>query len=164
MWLTLILRNWQLVLIALLSLALGASTIHGRLLTAERNLAQNSLSEYKATQAAMAESEKAMSDKVIEGIRNDFHAQTAAIEKNAFNNAKARFGACPALSSNFPDRVRSRDQIYNGEAGGAQGIDATSTEQVAVGRPFIEACASDAGMILLWQNWATHNALPISKE
>ena len=161
MWLTLILRYWYIAVIASLSLALTLSMSHGRLLTAELKAVQNSLSEYKATQAAMASSTKVTSDRVIEEIKHDYKIQTAAIKATAFANAKARFGTCNSVLSRLP----ARDTLRDGQAGSAGSADdAHQQEPVVVGADFIESCARDANVTELWKRWATGNQLITSKE
>ena len=161
MWPLTPLNQAWLIAIALLTLALGASTLLGRAWKAERDEKIAVIDFMKRE----AESYRAQSEIATKEINDDHYALVEQIrEKNlALENAKKRFGACNAAGGITAVRVPDVP-AGAGEADRTETTHATEPELVAVDRPFIDACALDAGRLQLWQQWAMSNQLPISKE
>ena len=156
MWLSLILRNWQLLAIALLTAALTASMLHGRAVTAERDA---KIAEIDSMRHA-AQQYKTQSEQIAKEISDAHREHVLAAERNAFENAKRKFGTvarCPAVG--LGTRGVLPTQHGDGETVSPGGTDVPAEEQVAVGREFINDCAFDASTVLLWQDWARRNQL-----
>lgn len=149
------------IAILLLSLALGASMLHGRALKAERDEKIAVIDFMKRE----AESYRAQSEIAATEINDAFTTLTDQIKGKdlALLNAKKRFGSCNVAGGITAVRVPDVPASA-GEADRTETTHATEPELVAVDRPFIDACALDAGRLQLWQQWAMSNQLPISKE
>ena len=149
MWLTMIFRNWQLVVIGLLSLALTLSHIHGRVLKAELG-EKTAVIEYMRSAAQAYKDQSAITAKEInDGIPKLLEQAKAS----AVANYKKRYLGNDACG------IRA-----NGLSVVPTGSGETISTEVADGVPeseFISACASDAAIIGQWQQWARLNQLPV---
>lgn len=158
-----IFAQWKLILLVTGILLVTALSMRLQTVTAQRNLAVQELASYKKAAEDAAALAKDQSDHALKETKRDYELQKAAIEKTAWANAKARFSTCNAANGIRLDGLRPGDALHNGETGSASATDAAPEESVAVGRSFVESCASDAGAILLWQQWAVNNKLEIAK-
>ena len=158
MWLTMIFRNWQLVVIGLLSLALTLSHIHGRVLKAELG-EKTAVIEYMQREA---ETFAERSDQIAKETNSAFTQLVDQIKDKelALKNAKARFGACNAAGGITAVRLPNVPGSV-GQADSASGPYDTREERVAVSAEFINDCAIDAALVGLWQKWATLNGLVV---
>ncbi len=159
-----LMREWKLTLLAMATALFLAQSMRLQVVTAQRELAIQDLQNYKQAAEAAATTAKAQSDHALKETKREYEIQKAAVEKAAWANAKARFGSCNVAGGIRLDGLLTRDQIRDGETGSAGTADATAEESVAVGRSFIEACATDSSTILLWQRWATLNELKVSEQ
>ncbi len=158
MWLTMIARNWQAAVIALLGLGLALSLSHGRYLSAKLDAKTAVIDSMKRE----AESYRARSEIAATEINDAFTTLTDQIKGKdlALLNAKKRFGSCNVAGG--ITAVRLPDVPTGaGEADRTETTHATEPELVAVDRPFIDHCALDAGHLQLWQQWAIANDLPV---
>ena len=158
MWLTLALKHWYLIVIGCLICALGAMTLHSRVLKAERDAKIAEIDFMKRE----AESYRAQSEINAKEINDAFTTLTDQIKGKdlALLNAKKRFGSCNVAGD--ITAVRLPDVPAGaGEADRTETTHATEPELVAVDRPFIDHCALDAGHLQLWQQWAIANDLPV---
>jgi hypothetical protein len=160
MWLSLILRNWQLAVIALLSLALTLSHIHGRYLKSELS---EKIAEIEAMKSAAIEYSR-QSEASAKEISDAFKS---VVDKNKANEtalkaARARFGSCHA--SRGAPAIRLPAQHGSGQADSTGEPDGATEERVAVPTEFINDCAADAARINAWRSWAVKNELPVSKD
>jgi hypothetical protein len=159
-WITMILRNWQLVVIASLSLALTLSIAHGRFVSLERDLKIAEIQ--RITDRAIEYQSR--SDEIVKEVNRDRIALVDEISKKntAIENAKKRFSTCPPVRNlgavGMPIIESSDGQTHSSSI-----PDGTGSELV-VTREFIDACAFDAGTVTLWQHWAVGNSLPVSKD
>ena len=153
--------KFYLIVIALLTLALGASTLLGRAWKAERDEAITKI-DFMAREAT------AFNERSETTAKETSDAFTLLVEQikdknTALNAARARFGSCNVAGGITAVRVPDVP-AGTGEADRPETTHATEPELVAVDRPFIDHCALDAGHLQLWQQWAMSNQLPISKE
>lgn len=166
MWLTWILSNWKTVLIGTVIASLVA---YGAVMNLRLQVAQAELGEKTAVIESMQNAAalyQRQSEQVAKEISDAHREHVLAAERNAFENAKRKFrtvARCPAVGIGTHGVLPT--QHGDGQASGAGGtVDATAEEQVAVGRSFVEACATDSSTILLWQRWATLNELKVSEQ
>ena len=148
MWLTMIARNWQAAVIALLGLGLALSLSHGRYLSAKLD-AKTAEIDFMAREA-QAFNERS---KVIARQTNEQHiAMVEQAKKTAYANYLKKYGANAAcgLTVRLPNMPAGA-----GEASSPEVADGVSESE------FISACALDAGHLQLWQQWAIANDLPV---
>ena len=149
MWLTMIARNWQAAVIALLGLGLALSLSHGRYLSAKLD-AKTAEIDFMAREA-QAFNERS---KVIARQTNEQHiALVEQAKKTAYTNYLKKYGAGNAacgLTVRLPNMPAGA-----GEASSPEVADGVSESE------FISACALDAGHLQLWQQWAIANDLPV---
>lgn len=161
MWLTLMMRNWQLVVIGLLICALGASTLHSRALKAERDekiavidSMRREAETYRATSQRVAKETSDGFSKLVEQIRT---------KDTALNAARARFGSC-----NVARGITAHGMLMPAGAGQADVPESTGgtqePERISVDAAFINDCAADAAFVGAVQQWRVGNQLPISEE
>ena len=157
MWLTMILRNWQVVVIGLLGFALTLSTLYGRVLKAELG-EKTAVIEYMQREA---ETFAERSDQIAKETNSAFTQLVDQIKDKelALKNAKARFGACNAAGGITAVRLPNVPGSV-GQADSASGPYDTREERVAVSAEFINDCAIDAGQLEAWRSWAVKNGLP----
>ena len=162
MWLTMILRNWQLALIALLSFALIASHIHGRWLKIE-------VAEKTAEIEYMHREAQAYERKSKEIADETSNAFTTLVEQikgqgTALKNARAKFGSCNAAGGiTAVGMLRAKDGV--GEAYVSESTGGISEpERIPVSPDFINACAADAAFVGSVQQWRVANDLPVSQQ
>ena len=146
------------IAILLLSLALGASMLHGRALKAERDAKIAVIGSMKRE----AEAFHTQSEINAKETSDAFTTLTDQIKGKdlALLNAKKRFGSCNVAGGITAVRVPDVP-TGAGEADRTETTHATEPELVAVDRPFIDHCALDAGHLQLWQQWAIANDLPV---
>ena len=163
MWLTMILRNWQLALIALLSFALIASPLYGRVLKAE-------LGEKTAVIDYMRRVATEYSERSEQTAKETSDAFTTLVEQikgqdTALKNARAKFGSCNVAGgiTRFDGLLTYKDGVGEAYVPSSPSQPHLS-ESVAVSPDFINACAADAAFVGAVQQWRIANALPISKE
>lgn len=157
-WLTLAMKNWQLILIGLLIACMGILTMRVQTVTAQRNEAITNLESYKVQQAQIADAATKQSNKALEDAKNDYDVSKAAAEKNAWINAKARFGsACGIGTRGLPNLSASGDSSKAGVPEGA--VSVQEPERILVDRPFVDACAEDVAVIQVVQQWCHNNGL-----
>lgn len=98
MWATMLLKHWKWIAIGLLTLALGASTLHGRALKAERD-------EARMTIKTLTEAAKTYEDQSVITAKETSDAFTLLVEQiktknTALNAARTRFGTCNVAGLN----------------------------------------------------------------
>lgn len=150
------------IAILLLSLALGASMLHGRALKAERD-------EARMTIKTLTEAAKTYEDQSVITAKETSDAFTLLVEQiktknTALNAARTRFGTCNVAGGitavRLPNMPASASEAGLPEsAGGVQ-----EPELIPVDRAFIEGCASDSAFVGAVHTWRIANQLPISKE
>jgi hypothetical protein len=160
---TWLMMNWKLGLLALAIAFAGIQTLRLQAETAKKELAESDLRNYKRLAEVVATTAKTQSDNALKEAKREYEIQKAAVEKTAFANAKARFGACPALGS-------IRLPALPAPSGGAETRvpegpgELQEPERVAVDRAFIDACGNDVAYIKAVNVWRESVGLPISKE
>lgn len=93
----------------------------------------------------------------LNGAKHDLETLNKQVADNAVRNYVAR----------HPVGVRNVDPGkggVSGQASGDKGNDDAANQPVATCQPdagFIKACAADAALVDVWQNWARNNELPI---
>jgi len=155
-----VLTQWKLVLTVSTLCALLLMISAWRTATAQRDLAVADLANYKRLAEVAATTAKDQSDHAIQEINRNHETLLDKTKNDALKNYLARYGSNPAACRTVQQRVQPGDSLHHGEAGSAEGVDGVSEQQ----RLFVEACARDAGVIQLWQEWAALNHLPVSKE
>ena len=149
MWLTMLFNNWKLIVIALLSLALGASTLHGKALKAELGEKTAVIESMRSAAQAYKDQSAITAKEINDGIPKLLEQAKAS----AVANYKKRYLGNAACG------IRA-----NGLSVVPTGSGETISTEVADGVPeseFISACASDAAIIGQWQQWARLNQLPV---
>ena len=147
MWLTILLRNWQLVLIALLSVALTLSISHGRQLIAERDA---KIAEIQSMQNE-AQTYKTNSTQIAKEISDGIPKLLEQAKANAWANYQKKYPANAACGI----RISGVLPADNGksEAGSTERVDDVQQQE------FISTCAADAGYLEKWKQWARLNDL-----
>jgi hypothetical protein len=158
-FLKLILTEWKLTLLAMVIASSAALWMRLQTVTAQRDLAQSDLANYKAVAEAAATTAKTNSDNAIKEINDAIPKLVETAKSNAYKNYLAKHGTGNSVRGSGTDCVRPADPIRDGEAGSASETNEASGEQLV-----IEACARDAGRLDLWIEWAEMNQLPVSKE
>lgn len=159
MWLTMIFRNWQVVVIGLLGFALTLSTLYGRVLKAELG-EKTAAIEYMKREA---QNYHIRSDQIAKETSDGYQALVEQIkDKNlAISNAKKRFG-------NAACGIRANGLLVPASAGQAdvpKGTGEPSVEErLAVTTEFVNGCAEDSAFVKATHEWRIGNQLPISKE
>ena len=162
MWLTMILRNWQIVVIASLTFALGASTLYGRVLKAEKELAIANLSEYKRLADAALKTEKVTNELANQQIAEAYPRLLEQAKESAYKNYLTKFGTRNAACGVTANGLRVRPSGDSAQAHGAQGTDGVQESESLAARPereFVDTCGRDAAVTELWKKWATLNGL-----
>jgi hypothetical protein len=151
MWPISPLNQALLIATALLTLALGASILHGRVLKAELGEKTAEIDYMRRVATEYSERSEQTAKEINDGIPKLVEQAKAS----AVANYKKRYGVGNAACGIRTDSLLTRHKDGVGEA--------VSTE-VADGVPqpeFISACASDAAVIEQWQQWARLNQLPV---
>jgi hypothetical protein len=156
MWV--ILQNWKTFLLAGLAACLALSLI--LLNRAWTEVAVKTAEITSMRNAAIQYRDK--SNQTAQEVSDGYQALVEQIKEKdiALINARKRFGnaACGLTPHRLPT------QHGSGQTDSTPSVDATEPERVAVGREFIDACATDAARLIAWRSWAVKNELPISKE
>jgi type II secretory pathway pseudopilin PulG len=149
MWITMIFRNWQLVVIGLLSLALMLSTLRGNLYKAELSAAKT---EMQARQDA-AQAYQDQSERNAKVINDAIPVMVKQAEANAWKNWQAKFGSNVSCGVRA-EWLRAKDGV--GEAESTERTDGLPEQE------FVVACASDAGITEQWKAWARLEGLEVT--
>jgi hypothetical protein len=162
MWPISPLNQALLIATALLTLALGASILHGRVLKAE-------LGEKTAEIDYMRRVATEYSERSEQTARETSDAFTTLVEQikgqdTALKNARAKFGSCNVAGGiTAHGMLRAKDGV--GEASlPSSPSESHLSESVAVSPDFINACAADAAFVGAVQQWRVANDLPVSKD
>ena len=150
MWITLILRNWQLLAIALLAAALGVSMLHGRAVTAERDAKIAEIDSMRRE----AQTYKENSEQIAKEISDAIPRMVEQAKSDAWKNYKVKYGMGNATCGIRADGLLL--PAGTGETNRPEGTDVPSGERLV-----IESCARDAGRLNLWIEWAKMNQLPV---
>jgi hypothetical protein len=156
MWITWILRNWQLAVIASLLVALMLSMSLGRMWKAERDEKIAVIDSMRRE----AQSYKERSETIAKETADGFTLLVEQIKDKdtAIKNARTRFQTCNAAHGVRADWLQPLP-TGSGEADSPAGTDESPPERLVVDRTFIDACAIDVAQILSWQDWARKNDL-----
>jgi hypothetical protein len=145
-WMKVILGNWKLILIGM-AIAL-ATVLWMRLatVTAQRDLAENNLNEYRRLSNEAMKTEVANNDQANDSIRAAIPLLVESAKTEAYKNYLAKLGrgnaACGIRADGLRDvRTSGGSHPYDG----AESADGPSGERLV-----IEACARDAGRLDLW--------------
>ena len=161
-WLTLAMKNWQLILIGLLIVCMAGLTMRVQVVTAQRNEAIANLDSYKTQAKLIADNSKRLSDASIKEINDGIPILVAAAKTSAVENFKRRFPSssigCGIGSLRLPNMPSGSG---GAETSGSASADGTHEQEPLAIRDTIEQCAVDAGMLELWKNWAIRNELPV---
>lgn len=155
MWLTMIARNWQAAVIALLGLGLALSLSHGRYLSAKLD-AKTAEIDFMAREA-QAFNERS---KVIARQTNEQHiAMVEQAKKTAYANYLKKYGANAACGisvrlPNMPAGIGETDSAGEPDAGFADDV----PDPV---RELAEQCAETTVIATQWQAWARANNLEV---
>ena len=151
MWLTLALRHWYWIVIGCLICALGAMTLHSRVLKAERD-AKIAEIDYMAREAETFRSD---SEQNARRINDDHKLKVEQARKTAYANYLKKYGANDAcgISVRLPNLPTGVD-----EANSASESHATSADPVA---DFAGQCAETTVMVTEFQRWVRANDLPV---
>ena len=154
-WLAL---NYRIILAASAIALMGILFMRLQVVTAQRNEAITNLDTYKIQATMLANQAKKESDNALEIARNDYAISTAAAEKNAWNNAKNRFGvACGIGTRGLPNLPAS---LGGSEAGVSEGVVPVAVEEsVALGRSDIEDYAKALAWVKAVKSWCHANEL-----
>ena len=147
MWLTLLLNNWRELLIASLISGLVLMTSMWQTATAQRDAR---IAEIEAMQT-VATQYKNQSEHNARVINDAIPIMVEQAQKTAVANYKKRFGnaACGIRTNGLP-----AVSYCAGETDSPRRTDDPTSE-------FVVACATDAGRLKLWQDWAILNQLPV---
>ena len=155
MWLTLILRQWQVVVILLLSCALGASHIHGRFLKSELDAKIAEISAMRIVAQSYADQSKTIAKEINDAIP----ARVEQAKKTAYANYLKKYGnnAACGISVRLPNVSAGL-----GEADSPGELDEASADHVPdPARELAEQCAETTVMVTEWQQWARDNDLEV---
>jgi hypothetical protein len=153
---TFLLTYWRLVLIASLGFALMLMTAAWQTATAQKELAESDLRNYRHLAEVAAITAKGQSDRALKETRDAIPILLEAAKTNAYKNYLAKYGRGNAACGIRTDGLRPASPVHNSEAGSTSKPDETSGERLV-----IEACARDAGRLDLWIKWATDNQLKV---
>lgn len=162
MWPLTPLNQAWLIAIALLTLALGASTLLGRAWKAERDEAITKI-DFMAREAT------AFNERSETTAKETSDAFTLLVEQikdknTALNAARTRFGTCNVAGGitavRLPNMPASASEAGLPESAGG----VPEPELIPVDRAFIDGCASDSAFVKATHEWRVANDLPISKE
>lgn len=159
MWLTLILRNWQLAVIASLGVALMLSMTLGRMWKAERDEKIAVIESMKRE----AQSYKERSETIAKETGDAFNTLVEQIKAKdtALQKARTRFGTCASVRGVFPDwMLRHKDGV--GETDVPEGTcELSLDERIPVDRAFVDTCATDAAFVRSVHEWRIANQLEV---
>jgi hypothetical protein len=160
MWPISPLNQALLIATALLTLALGASILHGRALKAE--LGEKTAEIDYMRRVATEYSER--SEQTAKETSDAFTTLTGQIKEKdlALLNAKKRFGSCNVAGgiTRFDGLLTYKDGV--GEAYIPESTGRVSVEQrLAVTSEFVNGCAADAAFVGSVQQWRVANQLPV---
>ena len=156
MWLTLALRHWYWIVIGCLICALGAMTLHSRVLKAERD-AKIAEIDFMAREAETFHSNSA---KIARQTNEQHIAMVESARKTAYANYLKKYGANAAcgISVRLPNMSAGI-----GETDSTGEPDATLADDVPdPARELAEQCAETTVIATQWQAWARANDLPVS--
>ena len=145
---TLILDNWRLILLAMVIASIGTLYGWGSYHRNRANDMEIQLEELKR----LAREYEQRSDQIAKEIGDAIPRVVEQAEANAYKNYLAKYGRGNAACG--IGAVRLPTQHGSGEAVSAERTDDPSRE-------FVVACATDAGRLKLWQDWAIANDLPV---
>jgi hypothetical protein len=154
---SILLSNWKLVLIALLTAALALA---GNLLLKEREDHVATKTEYRLN---LDEAEKARkevqdrSDSALKKLNDEHTINIRKAKDNAYRNFLARYGDSICV---LPQPAAPRSDQAD-PAGGSETSDGTATERMA---SFATDCAIDAGTVKEFQRWVRLNRLLVEGE
>ena len=155
MWLTMIARNWQLALLALMTCAFTLSIAHGRYLKSELDAKIAEISAMRIVAQSYAD----QSEITAKEINDAIPARVEQAKKTAYANYLKKYGANAAcgISVRLPNMPAGIDQADStGE------FDEASADHVPdPARELAEQCAETTVMVTEWQQWAVSNALPV---
>jgi hypothetical protein len=161
---TFLLSNWRLVLIASLGFALMLMTTAWQTATAQKELAESDLRNYKHLAEVAATTAKSLSDHALKETRDAIPLLLEQAKTNAYKNYLARHGAGNAACGIRLDGLRPASPVQNGQAGSAAQPDELQQPESVSLESTIVNCAIDAGYLEQWKRWATLNELPVSKD
>ena len=155
MWLTMILRNWQLVAIAFLSAALMLSHFHGRYLSAKLD-AKTAEIDFMAREA-QAFNER--SNAIARQTNEQHIALVESAKKTAYANYLKKYGANAACGisvrlPNMPAGLGETDSAGKPDAGFADDVPDPVRELAG-------QCAETTVIATQWQAWSRANDLPV---
>lgn len=155
MWLTMIARNWQAAVIALLGLGLALSLSHGRYLSAKLD-AKTAEIDFMAREAETFHSNSA---KIARQTNEQHIALVEQAKKTAYANYLKKYGANAACGisvrlPNMPADPSETDSAGKPDAGFADDV----PDPV---RELAEQCAETTVIATQWQAWARANDLEV---
>lgn len=160
MWLTLLGRYWYLVAIALLTGALAIQSHRLKSSQEETLVASTALETYKTQATMIATQAKKDSDNALEDARNDYALQKKAAEANAWTNAKARYANAACGVARTGGLPTLSPGVSGSETGVSSGtVPVPESEQLAVDRAFVDACAGDLIWVGAVKTWCHANEL-----
>lgn len=155
MWLTMIARNWQAAVIALLGLGLALSLSHGRYLSAKLD-AKTAEIDFMAREAETFHSNSA---KIARQTNEQHIALVEQAKKTAYANYLKKYGANAAcgISVRLPNMSAGI-----GETDSTGEPDATLANDIPDPvRELAEQCAETTVIASQWQAWARANDLEV---
>ena len=157
MWLTMIARNWQLALLALMTCAFTLSIAHGRYLKSELDAKIAEISAMRIVAQSYAD----QSEITAKETSSAFTTLVEQIkDKNtALKNTKARFGAYSSLcprSVRLPTEYDTRQTSVPESPSGVQ-----ESERVVIDTATLNTCATDSAFVSAVHEWRIKNHLPV---
>ena len=152
MWLSLILRNWQLVAIALLFAGLMLSITHGRSVSRERDAKIAEIQFLTDTAQIFREASERIAKETNDGIPK----LVEQARKTAYANFQKKYGtgnAACGLTGRLPNLPTGTDEAHS-----ASKPDEASTDPVA---DFAGQCSETTVMLVEFQRWVRLNDLPV---
>jgi len=148
--------NWKLVLIGLL--LCGWTLTYALLQSVKLELVEKTavIDSIKREAQEQAERNKQANKEIVDEIPR----MVEQAEANAYANYLKKFGRGNAACGIRAVSVLPAGS-YPAATGSAERTDAAPEEPVAPEREFVEACAYDAGTVMLWQQWATRNQVRV---